>query len=233
MLDEAHLALLPPRAVKDALQALAHRDPQIAELANARRSAPAPDAIVTLHNARGETAFQMVAVPIPDVPGHLFVGPLPGRATKLDAELDALVASGVTYVFGLLPAIDLPGLYRVPDYINAARARFGERFTLIDVVDYEVPPDDGAFEAAVATAVAALASGARVYAHCGAGCGRAGMFVSCVLVAMGTDALESVRRFRKARGCGPETTEQVAYVVRYAARREEASRRVGATAPRP
>jgi protein-tyrosine phosphatase len=218
MLDDAHLALLPPRSVKDALQALSQGDPHIAALANAGRSSPPPGAIITLTNARGETAFQMVEVPVAGVSGRLFVGPLPGRATKVTAELDALVAYGVRHVFGLLPAIDLPDLYRVPDYLDAVRARFGERFTLLDVVDYEVPPDDGAFEAAVGSAVRALVAGDKVYAHCGAGCGRAGVFASCVLVALGAEALEAVRRFRAARGCGPETAEQVAYVVRYAGR---------------
>jgi len=219
MLDDAHLALLPPRAVKAALQALAQADPHVAELANAARGSPAPGATVTLTNARGETAFQMVEVALAGVSGRLFVGPLPGRATKVASELDALVAFGVTRVVGLLPAIDLPDLYRVPDYLDAVRARFGERFTLIDVVDYEAPPDDAAFEAAVGAALQALGAGEKVYAHCGAGCGRAGVFASCVLVALGAEPLDAVRRFRAARGCGPETAEQVAYVVRYAARR--------------
>lgn len=219
MLDDAHLALLPPRAVKEALQALARADPRLAELASASRGSPAPAAIVTLTNARGETAFQMVEVPVAGVSGRLFVGPLPGRATKVASELDALVAFGVTRVVGLLPAIDLPDLYRVPDYLDAVRSRFGARFTLIDVVDYEAPPDDAVFEAAVEATLRALTAGERVYAHCGAGCGRAGVFASCVLVAHGADALDAVRRYRAARGCGPETAEQVAYVVRYAARR--------------
>jgi hypothetical protein len=214
MLDDAHLALLPPRSVKDALQALSRGDPHIAALANAGRSSPPPGAIITLTNARGETAFQMVEVPVAGVSGRLFVGPLPGRATKVTAELDALVGYGVRHVFGLLPAIDLPDLYRVPDYLDAVRARFGERFTLLDVVDYEVPPNDGAFEAAVGSAVRALVAGDKVYAHCGAGCGRAGVFASCVLVALGAEALGHVAPAPQARriwqGTARELREMVA-----------------------
>jgi protein-tyrosine phosphatase len=224
MLDDAHLALMPSRALVDELRQLAQDDPRIAALAHASRGGPDPAAIVTLTNAAGETVFQMVEVPIPGVSGRLFVGQLPGRATALAGELDALVAHGVRHVFGLLPAIDLADLYRVPTYVAEARARFAERFRLIDVVDYEVPPDDAVFEAALDAAERALGAGDLVYVHCGAGCGRAGVFVSCLLVRRGVDPLEAIQRFRAVRGCGPETPEQVAYVVRQAGRGAERPR---------
>jgi hypothetical protein len=38
-------------------------------------------------------------------------------------------------------------------------------------------------------------------------------------VVAGLEPLEAVRTYRRHRGCGPETSEQVAYVVRYARRR--------------
>jgi len=218
MLDDAHLALMPSRALSDELGQLTQQDPRIAALAHASRGAPDAAAIVTLTNDAGETVFQMVEVPIPGVSGRLFVGQLPGRATKLAGELDALVAFGIRHVFGLLPAIDLADLYRVPTYVAEARARFGERFHLLDVVDYEVPPDDAAFEAALDAAERALVAGDKVYVHCGAGCGRAGVFAACLLARRGAEPLEAIQRFRAIRGCGPETPEQVAYVVRQAGR---------------
>ena len=224
MLDDAHLALMPPPALRDALRALVQESPRLSELAAARRGGPDAAAIVTLTNDAGETVFQMVEVPVPGVGGRLFVGQLPGRATKLAGELDALVAFGVRHVVGLLPAIDLGDLYRVPTYVEEARARFGERFVLLDVVDYEVPPDDAAFEAAVDAAERALVSGDAVYVHCGAGCGRAGVFVACLLVHRGADPFDAIERFRKLRGCGPETPEQAAYVVRYARKRPGSER---------
>ena len=57
-----------------------------------------------------------------------------------------------------------------------------------------------------------------VYVHCGAGCGRAGVFASCLLGLHGAEPLDAIGRFRAIRGCGPETPEQVAYVVRHAGR---------------
>jgi len=219
MLDDAHLALMPSRAVVDELRALAQHDPGIAALAQTRPSTPDPAAIVTLQNDAGEITFQMVEVPVSGAPGRLFVGQLPGRVTKLAGELDALVTFGIRHVFCLLPRIDLAEPYRVPTYVEEATARFGERFHLVDVVDYEVPPDDAAFEAALHAAERALLAGEKVYVHCGAGCGRAGVFVACLLVQRGEEPLEAVRRFRSVRGCGPETPEQVAYVVRHAQRK--------------
>lgn len=221
VLDDAHLALMPPPPLVDELRALERADPRIPALAVAPRSAPDPAAIVTLTSAAGETVFQMVEVPVPEVKGRLYVGQLPGRATALAGELDALVAFGIRHVVALLPAIDLGDFYRVPAYVEEARARFGDRFVLVDVVDYEVPPDDAAFEAAVEAADRALVAGDKVYVHCGAGCGRAGLFAACLLVHHGIGPLDAVQRFRDVRGCGPETAGQVAYVVRYAGKRPD------------
>ena len=224
MLDDAHLALMPPAAVVDELRALGQQDPEIARLAHTPPGAPDPAAVVTLKDDAGAVAFQMVEVPVPGVSGQLLVGPQPGRITELTAELDALVGFGVAHVLCLVPRIDLAGdAYRLPTYVEEASARFGERFVLVDVIDYEAPPDDAAFEAAVDAAERALLAGHKVYVHCGAGCGRAGVFASCMLVQRGAEPLAAVRRFREIRGCGPETPEQVAYVVRHAQRRGEPS----------
>ena len=218
MLDDAHLALMPSRALVAELRELVRLDPRISALAQARGGTPDPAAAVTLKNDAGETVFQMVEVPIPRVTGRLFVGQLPGRASKLAGELAALVAFGIRHVFGLLPAIVLADLYRVPTYVEEARARFEGRFALLDVVDYEVPPDEAAFEAALGAADRALVAGDMVYVHCGAGCGRTGIFASCLLGLHGAEPLDAIGRFRAIRGCGPETPEQVAYVVRHAGR---------------
>jgi len=38
------------------------------------------------------------------------------------------------------------------------------------------------------------------------------------MVHHGAEPLDAIERFRAVRGCGPETADQVAYVVRHAAR---------------
>lgn len=218
MLDDEHLALLPPPVIRDELRALVEQEPRISQLAHAGPGRAEPTAIVSLENDAGDVVFQMVELPIPGVPGRLFVGPMPGRVSALASELDALVAFGIRHVFCLVPRIDLAEPYRVPTYVEEASARFDARLHLIDVVDYEVPPDDAAFEAAVAEAERAVEAGEKVYVHCGVGCGRAGVFVSCMLVWRGMEAFEAIGRYRAIRGCGPETPDQVAYVVRFAQR---------------
>ena len=225
MLDDAHLALMPSRELRDELRDMQMKDPRLPALAHSPRGEPQPGAIITLKNQAGAVVFQMVEVPVPDVAGHLYVGQLPGRASPLAGELDGLTAFGVRHIYGLLPRLDLDDLYRVPRYVEEAQARFGERFHLLDVIDYEVPPDDAAFEAAVADAERALVSGDKVYCHCGAGCGRAGVFVACVLVRRGVPPLAAVEAFRSIRGCGPETGDQVAFVVRFAERLASAAQR--------
>jgi len=75
-----------------------------------------------------------------------------------------------------------------------------------------------AFEAMVEAADRALVAGDKVYMHCGAGCGRAGVFAARIMVHHGVEPLDAIEQFRAVRGCGPETAEQAAYVVRHAAR---------------
>ncbi|MEI7893784.1 MAG: hypothetical protein WCI05_11865 [Myxococcales bacterium] len=219
MLDDAHIALMPSRALVAELRELARNDPRIYEITTARPGTPDPAALVTLTNDAGEITFQMIDLPVPGAAGRLYVGQLPGRASNLAGELDALVAFGIRHVFSLLPAIDLADPYRVPTYIEEARARFADRFFSVDVIDYEAPPDDVPFEAALNAAHRALSAGDKVYVHCGAGCGRAGMFASCLLVDTGAEPIDAIKQFRAIRGCGPESTDQVAYVVRHARRR--------------
>ncbi|MFO0758642.1 MAG: hypothetical protein U0359_19265 [Byssovorax sp.] len=217
MLDDAHLALMPSASLRDELDEIATKDARISKLVFGRGGAPDSSAIVTLPDRKGNVTFQMVEVPVPGVAGNLYAGQLPGRATPVAGELDALVAFGVRHVFGLLPRIDLDDLYRVPKYVEEAQARFGDRFRLLDVIDYEVPPDDAALDDAVRAAESALVAGDKVYVHCGAGCGRAGLFIGCLLARRGEDPVSAMIRYRAIRGCGVETPSQAAYVVRYAA----------------
>lgn len=222
MLSDAHLRLMPARDLRDELSRLAQDDRRIAELASRQPDDPKEPVVVFAQPEGDAGLYPMVEIPIPGRPGRLWVGRLPGRYGRLEEELSAIAAFGAKHVVCLLPAIDVadPQLYNVPSYVALARERFGDGFHLVEVVDYEVPADDAAFEARVAAIDGALAAGERVILHCGAGCGRTGIFAGCLMVAAGMDPLEAVRTYRRHRGCGPETPEQVAYVVRFARRRE-------------
>ena len=78
------------------------------------------------------------------------------------------------------------------------------------------PGDVAAFLAALDEVDLCVGRGETVLVHCGAGCGRTGMFSACLLVRHGSTPVEAIRTHRRLRGCGPETPEQVAFVVWYA-----------------
>lgn len=168
----------------------------------------------------GERTYPMVHVPCGERTGRMWVGRLPGLAggVPLEREVRALREFGVRRIVCLVPMANLRALAPVRDYPELGRKWFGDGFHLLEVMDFGTPPDDQRFEAMVARVDRALAEGEQVLAHCFAGCGRTGMFVACVLVRAGYAAADAVRLYRRHRGCGPETPEQVAYVQRFAQR---------------
>ncbi len=225
MLSDAHLLLMPSRALREELLRLSQEDPRIVELSRRQPDEPERPAFVYTEVQGDEGRYPVVEIPTPQRPGKLWVGRLPGRQGPLEEDLAAIESFGVRHIVCLLPAADIadPNLYHVPSYVALARERFGPRFHLAEVIDYEVPAEDAAFERLVEEIAGALRVGEHVLVHCGAGCGRAGIFASCVMVAAGLEPLEAVRAYRRHRGCGPETPEQVAYVVRYARRHSPVS----------
>lgn len=220
MLDDRHMALLPSHAVRAELRALVAQDRRLRELARPVQGLIDPDAIVDVRSPAGARLCQMVRIPTAGLPGRLLVGPTPGYGPDAAQRLDALLRWGLDGVVCLVPAMDFGDVCGCPDYGAMARARWGERFTVLDVVDYEAPGDDAPFEAAVDATVAALVAGDSMLIHCVLGCGRTGMFVACVLVALGAEPHDAIATYRDVRRCGPESTDQLAYVVRYAGRRQ-------------
>lgn len=221
MLSETHLKLMPSRELRDELQKLQTSDPRIAELSHPRVFPMSDDAFTFALGPAGERAYPMSAIPVPGRPGRLFLGRLPGRYGHLERELDAIACFGIHRIVCLLPEIDIadPELYNVPRYVPLVRERFGDRFHLVEVMDYEAPGNDQSFEALVRELDKALAQGEAVLSHCGAGCGRVGMFAACLLAEAGMESHEAVRHVRRHRGCGPESPDQVAYAIRFGIRR--------------
>jgi len=194
------------------LQTLLRVMPELKDLATRQPGDPElPSVHYASHNHGG--IYPMVHIPVYGRAGTLWVGRLPGAGpSPLEEEVDALKAFGIGRVICLVTE-RVAGMY-----MHLARERFQIGFRRLEVPDFGTPPSDDVFEKELASTDEALGKGAQVLVHCHAGCGRTGMFVSCLLVRGGDAPSVAIRRFRRLRGCGPETPEQAAYVVRYARR---------------
>lgn len=163
------------------------------------------------------TPYPAVHIPIPERPGVLLVGRMPGwpEPEHMPGELRAIRAAGVDRVICFVPRRDLPSLYHLPDYATECARLFGEGHRFVEVMDYEAPGRVSEFTRSIAEVDRWLQEGRKILLHCGAGCGRTGMFVACLFCRLGMDPIEAIRLYRRRRGCGPETPEQEAFVLYY------------------
>ncbi len=223
MSESEKTAIQTQSEIQSELDALLEARPELEDCVAPVRGEPKDPEI---HWAGGaaysSNAYPLIRIPVAQVPGSLWAGPLPDRRRLgfLTSQLEALVTAGVQRVVCLIPEMDLLGRYGVPEYPAEAKRLFGDGACFLEVANYAVPQVDGHFERAIRDVSESLARGEGVLVHCGAGCGRAGMFVACVLVHSGMDPHQAIRTFRQYRTCGPETASQVAYVFRFAERRD-------------
>jgi protein-tyrosine phosphatase len=224
LLPRDRLGLFPSREFRRELHRILDQQPRLADLTFPQ---PGETGLVAEGDRLGPDpawAYPAVRVPLAGAPGRLLAGRMPGwpRPERLEGELDAIAASGVRRMICFVPREDLRTLYRLPRYAEEARKRLGDGHGFVEVVDYEPPGDVETFMDAIAEVDARVGRGETVLVHCGAGCGRTGMFAACLLVLHGASPVDAIRSYRRLRGCGPETPEQVAFVAWYARFRESA-----------
>ncbi len=209
--------LLPGISLRDELRAFIDSDrgtlAHIVEQIRARSSRRATR--LYAGSVDGKPAYPMSRIPAP-APGGLFVGKMPGREGRLTEELTALREFGIWAVICLVPVYDIEKKYYNSLYLPMVRELFKDNFRHLEILDHQVPADDDAFVAQVNRTIRCLKAGRRVLVHCVSGCGRSGLFASCVLTALGVDPLEAMLCYGASRGCGLETPEQIAYVLRFA-----------------
>lgn len=136
-------------------------------------------------------------------------------ARDLGLDLDVIQAWGATAVVTLVEAHELTSL-GVPDLGERILDR-GLHWHHLPIADLSAP-GPGFEESWPAVAMdlrRSVASGGRVLVHCRGGLGRAGTVAACLLVELGAEPRDAVKRVRVARPNAIETAAQERYVLGY------------------
>lgn len=142
----------------------------------------------------------------PDVPGQVWLGPMPGRFDSWDSFRAEADRSRLGLVVCLAPRAELAEL--APEYhaaISGGRLPF--RWMLVPMRNFGLPEDPAAFRRDVATLADEVRNGEVVLLHCAAGLGRTGTAAACLLKSLGLESDEALRRVREA-GSNPQNAEQ-------------------------
>jgi len=133
-------------------------------------------------------------------------------ARDLDTDLAAIRAWGAVALVSLIEDHEFV-LLRVPDLGSRAQA-LGLDWHHLPIMDVSVP--GAAFESrwqhSGPVFVSLLQRGERLVVHCRGGLGRSGLVAARLLVELGVDPGEAIRRVRAARPGAIETDEQERYV---------------------
>ena len=150
-------------------------------------------------------ALRRVRLPS-EVPGQLWLGPMPGRFQAWSAFATEAQRSGLGLVVCLTPKPELAELS--PDYHAAlARGRLPFGWMHVPMRNFGLPEDPAAFRRDIGAIADTVRDGKAVLLHCAAGMGRTGTAAACVLKALGLDAHEALQRVRDA-GSNPQNAEQ-------------------------
>lgn len=160
-----------------------------------------------------------------------------GYAAKMDYEISEIAVGGGTIGMGRMPgrgghyARDWSTLVRwAPDIVLTLTEKHelercgvsqlgpeledaGIGWVHLPVVDYGTPAD-GAWPVIEAQLLDALSKQRRIFVHCFGGCGRTGMVVLRLMVALGAEPSAALKRLRYVRPCAIETDAQFAWAAK-------------------
>jgi len=147
------------------------------------------------------------ALPLPpEVPGRLWLGPMPGRFDPWSVFVQDAARTGLGLVVCLAPRSELAELS--PEY-QAALVRGGLpwRWMNVPMRNFGLPEEPAAFRRDIASIAQELRNGQSVLLHCAAGLGRTGSAAACLLKSLGVDEEAALQRVRAA-GSNPQNAEQ-------------------------
>ncbi len=146
-------------------------------------------------------------VPVPDVPGQLWLCGKHAVGADADAALDRIGGADTARTIVCLNQRDeLEDRY--PAYVDWLRANVGEQALWFPIPDLHAPALDD-LRPLLAEIGRRLADGGHVLVHCGAGIGRAGTVAVCVLMQHGLGRDEALAHVADHRPmAGPEVGAQ-------------------------
>ncbi len=148
------------------------------------------------------------------ITGRLYLHSTPGCFEDLREFLEEVQIREIGHVICLVPDDDLWVIS--PEYAEAVtEGNFPIPVCRLPVEDHYIPEEPllKDFLNLVQKTARILKQGGRVLVHCFAGIGRTGVFVVCVLAALGVGLKEALARTAQA-GAGPENQIQRDFVER-------------------
>lgn len=147
-------------------------------------------------------------------PSRLAIVLRPRGGEGLQADLEMAHDAGIDILVSLLTREDSEELGLI-DEGRIAR-QLGMRFISYPILDRCTPADLAGFRELVADLRDQVRAGKSVGAHCRGCIGRATVLIASVMVALGWDAAEALRRIEKARGFPvPDTPEQLEWILNF------------------
>ena len=145
-------------------------------------------------------------------PGRLAIVPRPRGNDWLEDEVTAWQQAGLNVIVSLLESdeADDLGLHEEAALCEAA----GLAFVSFPIVDRSVPVARQAAMELAARLANQLRQGKNVGVHCRQSVGRASLLTASVLIALGVNPQEALRKISEARGCPvPETAQQYEWLM--------------------
>jgi protein-tyrosine phosphatase len=134
----------------------------------------------------------------------------------LESELERLKNAGIDVLVSLLCEQEAQELGLADEGLLAEQ--LGMTFVSYPILDRGLPGDLAGFRELVARLASLVREGRRVGVHCRACIGRSTVLVASVLIALGTEADDALRRIKAARGLPvPDTAEQLEWILQFRA----------------
>ena len=143
---------------------------------------------------------------LPEVPGRIWLGAMPGRLETWASFVAEAQARGVTRIVCLTPRHEVASL--APAYHLAIRqGTLPFAWQSLPMRDLGLADQAQLFREGIEAVAQALHAGEGVLLHCAAGIGRTGTAAACLLKRLGLPAGLALQRVRAA-GSSPESALQ-------------------------